>query len=63
MDEKLEQQRQYSLYLCDRLTAELNRNKEDAAACLGGEIYKAYVKATESAINKARRTKNKIRNL
>lgn len=63
MEEELEQQREYSLYLCDRLTAELTNNKEDAASFLGGDIHKAYVKATETAINKIRRTKNKIRNL
>ena len=59
MEEELEQQREYSLYLCDKLLAGLRENKNDAAAFLGGEIYKAYIKATEAAENKARRTKNK----
>lgn len=63
MEEQLEQRREESLRLCARLIAELDYNKEDAASFLGGDIYRAYAKATETAINKAKRTRTKIRNL
>ena len=63
MDERQEQLRQECVYLCDRLLQELNRNKEDVRSFLGGDMARAYEKTTEAAINKTRRTKNKIRNL
>lgn len=63
MEEQLEQCREESLYLCDRLITEFNQNQEEAASFLSGDIYNAYLKATEAAINKVKRTRNKIRNL
>ena len=65
--EQMEQERQRlkdeSLYLCNRLINALDENKDDADAFLGGDVYKAYIEATESAVNKANIAKNKIRNL
>lgn len=63
MEEELEKQRQYSVYLCDRLLNELNKNKDAADSFLGGDIYRAYVDATEAAMNKVKKTKRKIQNL
>ena len=61
--EERELLKDYSLSLCGQMICELNRNIEDSRAFLGGEMLKAYVKATEEAINKANRIKMKIRNL
>lgn len=63
MEEQREKYKQQSLMLCDRLLSELSRNKNEASRFLGGEIYRAYIDATDSAINKARRTRNKLRNI
>ena len=63
MDEELERLRLLSLSYCERLMNQLKRNKEEADSFLGGDIYTAYVKATDEAYNKARKTRNKIRNL
>ena len=63
MEEQLEQQRQQCLYLCEKLIKELTKNKEDAEAFVGGDIYRAYVEATESAIRYAKRVRTKIRNI
>ena len=52
-----------SLYLCNRLINELGENKEESASFFGGDLHKAYVEATESAVNKASKIRNKIRNL
>lgn len=63
MQEELEQHRANSLALCEKLLNDLKRNQDDADSFLGGDIYKAYVSATEKAIEKARKSRNKIRNL
>ena len=63
MDEQLEQYRSQSLALCEKLIADLKRNQDDSAEFFGGEIQKTYVEATEKAINKAKKTRSKIRNL
>ena len=63
MEEKRERYKQQSLRLCDKLLTELARNKDEASRCLNGDIYRAYIDATEAASNKARRMRNKLRNL
>ena len=60
---ELRRLQEQSLYFCNRLINLLNENKEDAGSFFGGDVHKAYVGATESAISKAKRTKQKIRNL
>ena len=60
---ELRRLQEQSLYLCERLINGLNENKDDADSFFGGDVYKSYVEATESAINKAKKAKNKIRNL
>lgn len=62
-EQELRRLRDQSLYYCNRLLNELNENKEEAATFFGGDICRAYVKATEAAINKAKRTKGKIQNI
>ena len=60
---QLRRLQEQSLHLCNRLINSLNENKDDADSFFGGDVYKAYVEATELAINKANKAKNKIRNL
>ena len=60
---ELRRLQEQSLYLCNRLINSLNENKDDADSFFGGEVYKAYVEATESAVNRAKKAKQKIRNL
>lgn len=63
MQEMTEQYRAACLDLCDRLLLELKRNREDTDLFFAGEVNKAYVKATDKAIEKARSLRNKIRHL
>lgn len=63
MEEELEKYRAYSLSLCEKLIYSLKRNQNDAASFFGGDIYRAYQTATEEAIEKAQKCRNKIRNL
>lgn len=63
MEEELEKHRANSLWLCEKLISELSRNQSDAHRIFSDDIYKAYVNATEKAIEKARKNRNKIRNL
>ena len=63
MNQEHTQYKKYSLSLCEKLINDLKRNREDADTFLGGELYKAYVNATEKAINKAQRNRNQIRKL
>ena len=62
MEEELAKYKAQSLQLCERILAELKRNQDDADLFFGGEIHKAYVSATDKAINEARTLRNKIRN-
>lgn len=63
MEEELEKYRANCLWLCEKLMADLSRNQSDAHRIFGGEVYKAYLSATDKAIEKARKSRNKIRNL
>ncbi len=63
MDEEREKYRAYSLSQCDKQIRDLTRNQSDADRFFGGEVYKAYVNATEKAIDRVRKIRNKIRNL
>ena len=62
-EEKVRYYKSLSLSQCERLLTELRRNKEDADLFFGGELYKSYVEATDAAIDKTRKIRNKIRNL
>ena len=62
MDNPIENYKERSLELCDRLINQLNMNKDDANSFFGGEIYKSYIVATERAIEKANNGRYKIRN-
>ena len=50
--EERELHKEYCLSLCSQMVHELTRNIEDSHAFLGGEMLKAYVKVTETVINK-----------
>ena len=63
MDEELEQRRDASLALCNRLISDMERFTEDAHLFFGGEIHKPYLAATEKAINEAKTVRRKLRNL
>lgn len=63
MEEQLEKYRDESIALCSRLIANLNQNQADAAAFFGRDMYRAYLSATEAAIDKAQQCRYKIRNL
>ena len=63
MEEEKQKYKDYSLSLAQRLLSELDLNKDTADEFFGGEIYRAYAKATEAAMGEVRRVKNKIQNL
>ena len=63
MQEDLEQCRIDSLALCDRLLVLLEENQEDARLFFGGEVYQSYETVTETAKNKVRKIRSKIKNL
>ena len=63
MQEELEQSRSDALSLCDRLLAALEKNQEDGRSFFAGEVHQAYDAATDKAINKVQKIRNKIRNL
>lgn len=63
MEEELEQRRSDALVLCNRLLAALAENREDAHSFFSGEVYRAYIAATDKAENKVQTIKNMIRNL
>ena len=67
--EDMERQRLLAQYkansqtLCNRMINDLTLNKDEAEAFFGGEIYRAYVKATEAALQEANAIKRKINRL
>ena len=61
MEEELEQRRSDALVLCNRLLAALAENREDAHSFFSGEVYRAYISATDKAENKIAKIRNKIR--
>lgn len=63
MQEELEQCKSDGLSLCDQLLILLEKNREDAHSFFGGEVYQAYVAATENAKNSVQRIRNQIKNL
>ena len=63
MDNELCQRKYRSLNYCDRLRADLALWKEEARTFFGGEIYQAYIKATDQAIEKVQEVRAKIRNI
>ncbi len=63
MDEEIYKLKMRSLYLCDRLQSDLARFKDDTHSFFGDEIYRAYIKATDQAQEKARHIRTKIRNI
>ena len=63
MNEELEKARADSLYLCQKLINELVRTQSDIPSFMGGDVYKAYMSATEKAIDTAVKCRYKIRNL
>lgn len=63
MNDDLERYKEYCLVLCNRLNNDLERNKDEADEFFGGDIYRAYFKATDEAINKVNKIRNKIRRL
>lgn len=60
---ELEKNRQESIILCENLLTKMQKNKDEATICFQGEIYTAYIDATEKAINKAKKILNDIKNL
>lgn len=63
MDKKVVTYHLTSLNLCDKLINELKNNKEDADSFFGGEVHKAYIKATDMALDKAKNIRAKLRRL
>ena len=63
MEEEVEKYRNASLYYCNKLLNEIQRNQEDIDLFFGGDLYKAYHTATEQAVDKANQVRMKIRNL
>ena len=63
MNKELEKARADSLYLCQKLINELVRTQSNVPSFMGGDICKAYMTATEKAIDKAVKCRSKIRNL
>ena len=63
MDDKLNTYKNNSLYYCERLLSELAMNKDETELFFGGEIRNAYMNATDKAISKTKRIRNKIRNI
>lgn len=60
---ELEKNRQESIMLCENLLTKMQKSKDDAANFFQGEVYTAYIDATEKAINKAKKILNDIKNL
>lgn len=63
MDDELYRLKMKSQMLCDRLTNDLAQNKDDTHQFFGGEIYRAYIAASDQAMEKTRRIRTKIRNI
>lgn len=63
MDDKIKTYKNNSLYHCDRILSELAMNKDETDLFFGGEMRKAYIEATDKAISKTRKIRNKIRNI
>lgn len=51
-----------SLSLCEKLLHELRENRDDADLFFGGDIHKAYVNATDTAVNEVINIRARIRN-
>lgn len=63
MDFEIEQHKQESIRLCEKLIVKIKKNKEDINLIFGGEIKKAYIEANDKALNEARKVLTKINNL
>lgn len=63
MEDKMEELRAHSVYLCNRLVNEFEKNGDDADLFFGGEMHKAYIKANDKAIEKAKNIRTRIKNL
>lgn len=61
--EEFERQRNECLVLCQRIVADLHGFMFDSDRFFGGEIRKAYLEATEQAIDKAYAIRSKLRSL
>ena len=61
--EEFERQRNECLVLCQRIIADLREFTADSDRFFGGEIRKAYIEATEQAIDKAYTIRSKLRSL
>ena len=47
---ELEKKRQESIMLCENLLTKMQKSKEDATICFQGEVYTAYIDATEKLL-------------
>lgn len=63
MDDELYRLKMKSQMLCDRLTNNLAQNKDETHHFFGGEIYRAYIKANDCAIEEVNYIQRKIRNI
>ncbi len=63
MEDKISQYREYSLSICQNLLLALREFQEDTDMFFGSEIRKAYITATEKAINQVSKIQTSIRNL
>lgn len=61
MNEEVLMYKAQSLSLCDKLIHNLEKNKEEAELFFDGEMYKAYVDATDHAIDETKKIMAKIR--
>jgi len=62
MDDELNKLKTNSIYLCNKMQNDIARFKDDSHSFFGGEIYRAYCKANDRALEKVRHIQSKLRN-
>ena len=63
MDEQIEELKVISLSLCNKLINDIESNEEDTYSFFGGDLLRTYIQANETALDEAKKLRNKIRYL
>lgn len=60
---QLKRYKSTSLRHCDKLINDVKNDRDDIDRFFGGELYDAYVNATDEVLTKISRVRTKVRNL
>lgn len=60
---QLQRYKSTSLRHCDKLLNDVRCDRDDIDSFFGGELYKAYVNATDEVLTKISKVRTKVRNL